>query len=152
MSIPIHYPGFSGSLYAVKDFHALHPALDAGDGTSPDRQVSDMLESAHDRGLKVMMDLVVNHTAKDAPWVGAHPDWYARADDGTVLSRSPSIRPTPITRRSGVTWLNWTSLRARPVRVWWLNWLPLCGTSLVWGWMASVAMPPTRSRPMSGQT
>ena len=83
---PIHYPGFSGSLYAVKDFHALHPALDAGDGTAPDRQVRDMLESAHDRGLKVMMDLVVNHTAKDAPWVGAHPDWYARADDGTVLS------------------------------------------------------------------
>ncbi len=27
---PFHYPGFSGSLYAVKDFHRLHPLLQDG--------------------------------------------------------------------------------------------------------------------------
>ena len=35
---PFHYPGFSGSLYAVKDFYRLHPLLqDGGEPTSCSR-------------------------------------------------------------------------------------------------------------------
>jgi len=83
---PIHYPGFSGSLYAVKDFYALHPVLDDGSGRSADDQIRAMLAAAHEQGLKVMLDLVVNHTAKDSPWVEAHPEWYVRDEDGGVQS------------------------------------------------------------------
>ncbi|MBB4314357.1 alpha-amylase family glycosyl hydrolase [Roseospira marina] len=83
---PIHYPGFSGSLYAVKDYHALHPLLDDGSGQPVDVQLRTMLDAAHSRGLKVMLDLVVNHTAKDSPWVEQHPDWYVREADGAVQS------------------------------------------------------------------
>jgi starch synthase (maltosyl-transferring) len=83
---PIHYPGFSGSLYAVKDFFALHPALDDGSGRPADDQIRAFLDAAHARDLKVMLDLVVNHTAKDSPWVEDHPDWYVRDEDGAVQS------------------------------------------------------------------
>ncbi|MQX37922.1 alpha-amylase family glycosyl hydrolase [Roseospira navarrensis] len=83
---PIHYPGFSGSLYAVKDYHALHPLLDDGSGRSAADQIREMLDAAHEHGLKVMLDLVVNHTAKDSPWVDEHPDWYVREPDGSVQS------------------------------------------------------------------
>ena len=31
---PFHYPGFSGSLYAIKDYYRLHPLL-AADGADP---------------------------------------------------------------------------------------------------------------------
>ncbi|MBB4286578.1 alpha-amylase family glycosyl hydrolase [Roseospira goensis] len=83
---PIHYPGFSGSLYAVKDYYALHPLLDDGSGRPADDQIRALLAAAHDHGLKVMLDLVVNHTAKDSPWVDAVPDWYVREADGGVQS------------------------------------------------------------------
>jgi len=83
---PIHYPGFSGSLYAVKDYHRLHPLLDDGSGRPMEVQLRDVLDAAHKHGLKVMLDLVVNHTAKDSPWVDEHPDWYVREADGSVQS------------------------------------------------------------------
>ena len=35
---PIHYPGFSGSLYAVKDYFALNPLFDDGSGDTADAQ------------------------------------------------------------------------------------------------------------------
>jgi hypothetical protein len=30
----------------------------------------------HDRGLKLMLDFVPNHTAPDHPWVKAYPEYY----------------------------------------------------------------------------
>jgi len=44
------------------------------------------LEAAHQRGIKVILDLVVNHTSADHPWFrdalagGTHRDWYSWAD------------------------------------------------------------------------
>lgn len=85
---PFHYPGFSGSLYAVKDYHRLHPLFDDGSGRPADDQLRDFLTAARDHGLRVMMDLVVNHTAKDALLVDQHPEWYVREADGSVKSPS----------------------------------------------------------------
>jgi glycosidase len=31
---------------------------------------------AHEHGLKVVLDVVVNHTAPDHPWLKERPDWY----------------------------------------------------------------------------
>ena len=41
---PFHYPGFSGSLYAVKDFYRLHPLL--ADGGDPQRLLSGFTKAA----------------------------------------------------------------------------------------------------------
>ena len=68
---PFHYPGFSGSLYAVKDFYRLHPLLQ--DSGEPDKLLGAFTKAAARRGIAPMMDLVINHTAKDALLVEQHP-------------------------------------------------------------------------------
>lgn len=86
---PWHCPGFSGSLYAVKEHWRLHPLL-----VSPGRRGDDLgglAEAVHrlqGMGLGVMMDLVVNHVSKDSPLVREHPGWFRRGPDGEPLSPS----------------------------------------------------------------
>lgn len=83
---PFHYPGFSGSLYAIKDFKRLHPRLQ---GTSKKDQASlieGFCQAAEKYDIMVMLDLVINHTAKDALLVDEHPNWYMRESDGSVHS------------------------------------------------------------------
>lgn len=81
---PIHYPGFSGSLYAVKDYFRLHPRLVEGVAGDPLAVFRDFVRQAENLGLRVMLDLVLNHTASDALLVAEHPEWYARNPDGTL--------------------------------------------------------------------
>jgi starch synthase (maltosyl-transferring) len=81
---PFHYPGFSGSLYAIKDPYRLNDLFDEGEGH--DEALRGFVEAAAQLGVKVMMDLVVNHTAKDALLVAAHPDWCRREADGSLYS------------------------------------------------------------------
>src|SRR5690606_16236266 len=89
---PFHYPGFSGSLYAVKDFYRLHPLL-AADGAEPAQLLRNFTRDAAERGIAVMMDLVINHAAKDAVLVEQHPEWFRRDPDGEL--RSPrAVDPT----------------------------------------------------------
>lgn len=82
---PFHYPGFSGSLYAVKDPYRLHPLL-AADGADPKKLLKGFTAAAGKRDLAVMMDLVINHTAKDAVLVERHPEWFMRDPDGGLQS------------------------------------------------------------------
>lgn len=83
---PVHYPGFSGSLYAVKDYYALNPLLTDGVRSSPEASLSEFLKAAEARGIAVMMDLVVNHTAKDSPLTEQHPEWFMHEPDGSLHS------------------------------------------------------------------
>lgn len=83
---PFHDPGFSGSLYAVKDYYRLHPLFRGAGQASDAETLGRFLDAAHDQGLRVMMDLVINHTARDALLVDTHPEWYAREPDGSLHS------------------------------------------------------------------
>src|SRR5436309_15842017 len=64
---PFHYPGFSGSIYAVKDYYRLNPRLRGKARASDDELLRGFTKAAAEHGLRVIMDLVVNHTAKDSP-------------------------------------------------------------------------------------
>jgi len=77
---PIQRPGFSGSLYSVGDCFALNPLLIEGGGGAAEAQVRSMAARAHGLGLKLMVDLVVNHTAIDCTLTREHPEWYERED------------------------------------------------------------------------
>jgi starch synthase (maltosyl-transferring) len=86
---PWHYPGFSGSLYAPKDFRRLNP-LFLPQGADPEslEPLREALAAISAEGTRPMMDLVVNHTAKDSPLIQEHPGWYLRDARGEVVSPS----------------------------------------------------------------
>jgi starch synthase (maltosyl-transferring) len=81
---PIHPPGLSGSLYAVKDYFSINSLFYPESGEEPEAALVHFLKEAERRGLKVMLDLVINHTAIDSPLVEQHPEWYARDEDGSI--------------------------------------------------------------------
>ena len=69
--------------YDIADFFAIHPDY----GTIDDFKF--FIEQAHQRGLRVISDLVMNHTSSDHPWFqasraepdGPYGDWYVWGDD-----------------------------------------------------------------------
>ena len=84
---PWHAPGFSGSLYAVKEPRRLNPLFTPPGGDPADLgPLREALGVIAGMGLRPMMDLVVNHTAKDAPLIRQHPEWFVRDERGEVQS------------------------------------------------------------------
>jgi starch synthase (maltosyl-transferring) len=83
---PFHYPGFSGSLYAVKDYYRLNPRFRGAEPGDDDALLRGFTESARAHGLRVIMDLVVNHTSKDSELVATRPHWFTRDARGNVVS------------------------------------------------------------------
>ena len=84
---PIFYPGFSGSVYAVKDFDRLDPLiLPEGSESDALHELTPVLARAKAAGLRPMIDLVINHTAKDSDLVTEHPEWYCHDENGEVRS------------------------------------------------------------------
>lgn len=83
---PWHFPGFSGSLYAVKDFRRLNPIfLPAGADPNSLDTLRYALRQIRQMGMKPVMDLVVNHTSRDSPLIQEHPGWY-EWENGQVKS------------------------------------------------------------------
>ncbi|WP_310550393.1 alpha-amylase family glycosyl hydrolase [Paenibacillus glufosinatiresistens] len=79
-------PSYHG--YDVTDYRSVNPDY----GTVED--LRELVAEAHKRGIKVIMDLVVNHTSSEHPWFKAaatdpkspYRDWYVWAED---QGRSP---------------------------------------------------------------
>ena len=70
--------GSLGSYYSVRDYCAVNPEF----GTLDD--LDDFVTRAHILGMRVILDWVANHTARDARWLTEKPaDWYERNDDGS---------------------------------------------------------------------
>jgi starch synthase (maltosyl-transferring) len=88
---PWHYPGFSGSLYAPKEYDRLNPLfLPPGADEYSLQPLREALGVVNGMGMRPMMDLVVNHTSKDSPLIREHPGWFVRDEQGQV--RSPFVR------------------------------------------------------------
>jgi cyclomaltodextrinase / maltogenic alpha-amylase / neopullulanase len=71
--------GTLGSPYAVRDYYGIDPAY----GTKDD--LKRLVAEAHQRGMKVILDVVVNHTAWDSVLM-AHPDFYKHDKNGQIIS------------------------------------------------------------------
>ena len=74
--------GTLGSPYAVRDYFAINPEY----GTDAD--LKRLVAEAHKRGLKVIIDLVANHTAWDSVMI-THPEFYKQDAAGKII---PPVR------------------------------------------------------------
>ena len=84
---PIQEPGSSGSIYAIRDYFKINPALCEPDSErSPEEQVKDMVAIAEKKGLKMMIDLVINHCSIDSPLLDERPEWFERDGKGKVVN------------------------------------------------------------------
>jgi cyclomaltodextrinase len=74
--------GTLGSPYAVRDFYALNPEY----GTTND--FKQMVQAAHARNLKVIIDLVANHTAWDSVMM-SQKEFYKQDGKGNITPPVP---------------------------------------------------------------
>ncbi len=82
---PIHLPGSSGSLYSIKNYFSFNPLLiDPRTKKSPRQQVEGAIRSAGKLGMRMMIDLVINHCAVDSDLIQEHPEWFQWEEDGKV--------------------------------------------------------------------
>ncbi|HYE66943.1 MAG TPA: alpha-amylase family glycosyl hydrolase [Pyrinomonadaceae bacterium] len=69
--------GTIGSPYAVRDFYGINPSY----GTKEDLQR--LIREAHGRGMKVIIDIVANHTSWDSVMM-KWPEFYTRDANGRI--------------------------------------------------------------------
>jgi len=87
--MPIHPVGQvsrKGSLgcpYSIADYRGINPEY----GTCAD--FARFIQRAHELGLKVMIDVVYNHTAHDSVLVREHPDWFHQDKSGRPVTTVP---------------------------------------------------------------
>ena len=74
--------GYYGSPYAVRDYYAVNSDY----GTKDD--LKRLVSEAHKRGLKVIMDIVVNHTAWDSVLM-EHAEFYKHDANGKIIPPVP---------------------------------------------------------------
>ena len=85
--LPIHpighvgRKGIDGCPYSISDYFGIAEELGTMDDF--DRLVSD----AHQKGLKVMLDIVFNHTSRDSKLTKEHPEWFYKNQDGGFANR-----------------------------------------------------------------
>jgi glycosidase len=74
--LPIHpigeknRKGQLGSPYSIKDYYKVNPEL----GTLDD--FKDLVQAVHDHDMKIMLDMVFNHTSYDSLLLDEHPEFF----------------------------------------------------------------------------
>ncbi|WP_124979394.1 alpha-amylase family glycosyl hydrolase [Nonlabens xiamenensis] len=69
---------YLGSYYAIADYEAINPEF----GTMED--FNELVQTAHDNGMFVIMDWVANHTGWDHKWMEKHQEYYTRNAEGEI--------------------------------------------------------------------
>ncbi|MBU1094324.1 MAG: alpha-amylase [Firmicutes bacterium] len=85
--LPIHpigvkaRKGTEGSPYSIVDYYAIHENY----GTIED--FKSLVDAAHQKGMKVMIDIVFNHTSRDSVLVHEKPEWFYKNEKGDFANR-----------------------------------------------------------------
>ena len=69
--------GALGSPYAIRDYRAVNPEF----GTMEDFDA--LVDAIHEKGMKVIIDVVYNHTSPDSWLQQNHPEWFYKKPDGS---------------------------------------------------------------------
>jgi len=81
---------YLGSYYAVSDFKKVNPEF----GTIEDFR--NLVKTAHENGIYVILDWVPNHTGWDHVWIKNHPEYYTKNAKGEIID--------PINPETGKSW------------------------------------------------
>jgi starch synthase (maltosyl-transferring) len=81
-------PGASGSIYAIADPYELHPRARSESHEPAAELFRWFAAGAREHGLKVMVDLVVPHAARESRLAQERPDWFRRDAEGGLVSPS----------------------------------------------------------------
>ena len=90
--------------YDISDYREIMTEM----GTMAD--LEDLIAACHQRGMRLILDLVVNHTSDEHPWFrdalagGDHRDFYFLHDGGTVPNNWTSFFSGPAWRLIDGTW------------------------------------------------
>lgn len=79
-----------GSYYAVSDYGKINPEF----GTIDDFR--NLVDTAHENGMYVILDWVPNHTGWDHKWITTNPEYYTQNENGEIID--------PINPDSGESW------------------------------------------------
>ena len=71
--------GSLGSYYAVSDYKKVNPEF----GSEED--LKNLIKSAHQNGIYVILDWVANHTGWDHIWLKEHPEYYTKNEKGEII-------------------------------------------------------------------
>jgi glycosidase len=71
--------GSLGSYYSVRDYYGVNPEF----GTAEDFRA--VVDEAHARGMRVLLDWVANHTSWDNGLTETHPEWYVTDAAGEFI-------------------------------------------------------------------
>ncbi len=75
--------GGLGCPYSIQDYRGVNPEY----GNKKEFEL--LCQYAHALGLKVMIDVVYNHTSHDALLLDGHPEWYHQGADGQPVTTVP---------------------------------------------------------------
>jgi glycosidase len=85
--LPIHpigqknKKGDLGSPYSIKDYMEVSSELGGLSGFQK------LIEAVHNKKLKIMMDIVFNHTSRDSVFLKNHPEWFYKNEKGEIANR-----------------------------------------------------------------
>ena len=72
------YDKYWGSPYSISDYKQVNPRY----GTLS--EFKELIKLCHELDMKVVLDLVANHTAWDNSWIIDHPEWYTHDSTGKI--------------------------------------------------------------------
>ncbi|GAB4275311.1 MAG: alpha-amylase family glycosyl hydrolase [Candidatus Promineifilaceae bacterium] len=75
--------GELGCPYSIQDYRSVNPEY----GTK--KQFEMLCDYAHALGLKVMIDVVYNHTSHDSVLIQQHPEWFHQDENGRPVTTVP---------------------------------------------------------------
>lgn len=77
----VNKKGSIGSPYAIRNYREIDPIY----GTL--EEFKTLIAQAHQKGMKVMIDIVFNHTAPDSYLAAHHPNWFYKKENGDFGNR-----------------------------------------------------------------
>ncbi|MEG9326544.1 alpha-amylase family glycosyl hydrolase [Salinimicrobium catena] len=86
---------YLGSYYAISDYTEVNPNF----GTKED--LDELVATAHENGMYVILDWVANHTGWDHHWLEEHPEYYTQNEKGEPVD--------PLNPATGESW-GWTDV------------------------------------------